>query len=186
MAAGRGVIALLIGDRQSAGFFDLTRRGLVTSFIALLIAAAIRAFVPIIVGANHESALVAVVRFGILEAGQLLFVAIALRQMRRIDALVAYLLASNWVTFFVILINAALFAAGIGGDDATNSFLTIIFGVVLIVLEVNIARLVMALTPMQIAILIIAELVGALLAFGLTLMVLPLPPDVAAQLNAMS
>ena len=37
MAAGRGVIGLLTGDRQAGSYFDLSNRGLAGSFIALLL-----------------------------------------------------------------------------------------------------------------------------------------------------
>ena len=37
MAAGRGVIGLLTGDRQAGSYFDLNNRGLAGSFIALLL-----------------------------------------------------------------------------------------------------------------------------------------------------
>lgn len=185
MAAGRGVFGLLIGDRKAAGFFDASQRGLVTSFIALVLAAAIRAFVPILVGADHDPALIAMAQFVILYAVQLGCAAIVLRQIKRMDALLPYLVADNWITFFVTLIFGALLAAGVGGDAATGDAVTIILGIAVIVLEVNVGRIVMTLAPLQIAMLIIAELVGALLALGLILMLFPLPPDVVAQLTSM-
>ena len=46
-----------------------------------------------------------------------------LRQIKRLDALVPYLVADNWVTFFLTLIVAALVAAGSAaiGDDVDGS-----------------------------------------------------------------
>ena len=41
MAAGRGVIGLLTGDRQAGSYFDLSNRGLAGSFIALLLITAL-------------------------------------------------------------------------------------------------------------------------------------------------
>jgi len=183
MAAGRGVFALLIGNRRAAGYFDATQRGLVTSFIALVVAAAIRSFLPIIVSKDHDSALVSLVQFAILFGVQLGCAVIVLRQIKRMDALVPYLVADNWVTFFVTLIFGALTAAGVAGDTAGDG-ITIIFGIAVLVLEVNIARIVMGLAPLQIASLVVAELVGALLAVGIIILLFPLPPDAMAQLSS--
>ena len=184
MAAGRGVFALLIGNRRAAGYFDATQRGLVTSFIALVFAAAVRSFLPIIVSKDHDSALVSLVQFAILFGVQLGCAVIVLRQIKRMDALVPYLVADNWVTFFVTLIFGALTAAGIAGDGAGDG-ITIIFGIAVLVLEVNIARIVMGLAPLQIASLVVAELVGALLAVGIIILLFPLPPDAMAQLSSL-
>ena len=46
MAAGRGVIGLLTGDRQAGSYFDLGQRGLLGSFIALLLITALNAVLP--------------------------------------------------------------------------------------------------------------------------------------------
>jgi hypothetical protein len=184
MAAGRGVFALLTGNRRAAGYFDISQRGLVTSFIALVLAATIRSFLPILVARDHDSALVSLIQFVILFGVQLGFTVIVLRQIKRMDALIPYLVADNWVTFFVTLIFGALLAAGIGGEGTAGEGLTIILGISVLVLEVNIARIVMGLTPLQIASLIVAELVGALLAVGIIILIFPPPPEVMAQLSS--
>jgi hypothetical protein len=181
MAAGRGVIALLTGDRKAAGFFDLSQRGLATSFIALLIAVAIRAFLPIVVSQVHDSALSSVAQYAILFVAQLGFTLIVLNQIKRMDAFASYLIADNWVTFFLTLILAALVAAGLGGDVDTADGIAIVFGIILIIIEVNIGRLVMGLPPLQIAMLIIAQIVGLLIGVVLIYFLFPSSPDVAAS-----
>jgi hypothetical protein len=180
MAAGRGVIALIMGNRQAPSFFDATQRGLVTSFIALLLAVALRAFVPILVSPAHDSALSSVAQYAILFVAQLGFTVIALSQMKRMDALVPYLIADNWVTFFLTLILAAFAAAGVGGDDATADGIMIVFAIILIIIEVNIGRLVMGLSPLQIAMLIVAQIVGLLIAVAVISTLFPTSTDAAA------
>ena len=52
MAAGRGVIGLLTGDRNAGSYFDLGQRGLAGSFIALLLVTVLNAAMPTIMGAT--------------------------------------------------------------------------------------------------------------------------------------
>lgn len=186
MASGRGVIALLIGNREAPKFFDTSQRGLVTSFIALLIAVAIRAFLPIIMSSEHDSALSSVAQYAVLFALQFAFTLIVLRQLKRMDTLVPYLIADNWVTFFLTLILAAIVAAGIGNDADSADGIAIVFGIILIVIEVNIGRLVMGLTPLQIAMLIIAQIVGLLIAVVIIYYLFPTSPEEAARLSSLS
>lgn len=185
MAAGRGVISLLIGERQAAQFFDLSQRGLVTSFIALLLAVVLRTFLPIMVSDVHDSALVSIAQYAILFVLQLGFTVIALNQIKRMDALVPYMIADNWVTFFLTLILSAIFAAGIVADTDISDAITIVFGIVLIVIEVNIGRRVMNLAPLQIAMLIVAQVVGLLIGIGLISLLFPDSPQAAAQMSAL-
>lgn len=175
MAAGRGVIGLLAGDRQAGGYFDLSERGLAGSFIALLLATALNAVLPIMLGSEGESITRGVVTVVLLFLLQLGFSIIVLRQVARMDGLVPYLVADNWATFFLTLISAALAAAGLAND-----FTLIVLGIVVILVEVNIARLIVTLPPFQIAMFIIAQLIGVLVGLGLIGLLFPLPPDVAA------
>ena len=52
LSAGRGVLALVVGDRKAPQYFDLSQRGLVGSFIALLavtlLSVALPALAPIL------------------------------------------------------------------------------------------------------------------------------------------
>ena len=178
MAAGRGVIGLLIGDRKAGDYFDYSQRGLAGSFIAFLAVTGLNAVLPLIVGPRDPGGIArGVLMVAILFVLQLGFSAIVLRQLKRMDGLVPYLVADNWATFFLTLISAALAAAGVSGDPVL-----IVLGIVVIVVEVNIARLIVTLSPLQIAMFLIAQLVGVCIGLGIIGLTFPLPPAAAAQL----
>jgi hypothetical protein len=178
-AAGRGIAGLLIGNRKAGSYFDLSQRGLVGSVIALLVVVGLGAALPIVLGRSHEGALSSVVQLAIVFAFQVGFTALVLRQVKRLDALVPYIIAYNWLSFYVTLIFGAFLAVGIGGD-----FLTIAFGIMVMVIEVNIGRIVLTLPGLQIAMMIIAQIIGVTIGALLILFLFPLPPEVAAQLAA--
>ena len=179
MAAGRGVIGLLVGDRQAGSYFDLSHRGLAGSFIALLLVTALNAVLPIILGNEGSSIARGVVTVVLMFVLQLGFSVIVLRQVNRMDGLVPYLVTDNWATFFLTLISAALAAAGLAND-----FTLIVLGVVVIVVEVNVARLIVTLPPLQIAMFLIAQLVGVSIGLVLIGFLFPLPPEAAADAAA--
>ncbi len=174
MTAGRGVIGLLMGDRAAGNFFDLSNRGLAGSFIALLLITALNAVLPIILGSESDSITRGVVTVVLLFVLQVGFSVIVLRQVNRMDGLVPYLVADNWATFFLTLVSAALAAAGLAND-----FTLIVLGVVVIIVEVNIARLIVTLPPLQIAMFLIAQLVGVSIGLAVVGLLFPLPPEVA-------
>jgi hypothetical protein len=173
MAAGRGVIGLLAGDRQSGSYFDLSDRGLAGSFIALLLVTALNAVLPIILGSEGESIAQGVITVALLFVLQVGFSIIVLRQVNRLDGLVPYLVADNWATFFLTLISTAVAAAGLAND-----FTLIVLGIIVIIVEVNIARLIVTLPPLQIAMFLIAQLVGVSIGLVLIAFLFPLPPEV--------
>jgi hypothetical protein len=181
MAAGRGVIGLLTGDRQAGSYFDLNNRGLAGSFIALLLVTALNAVLPIILGNEGDSIARGVITVALLFLLQIGFSIIVLRQVNRMDGLVPYLVADNWATFFLTLVSAALAAAGLAND-----FTLIVLGVVVIIVEVNIARLIVTLPPLQIAMFLIAQLVGVSLGLVLISFLFPLPPEVADAAAALA
>jgi hypothetical protein len=174
MAAGRGVLALLVGNRQAGSYFDLSTRGLAGSFIALILVTVLNASMPTIMGVENDSITRSILIVTILFVMQLGFAVIVLRQVKRQDGFLPYLVADNWATFFLTLISTALVAAGLAND-----FTLIVLGIVVIVIEVNIARLIVTLTPLQIAMFLIAQLVGV--TIGLGLIGLALPPSAAEQ-----
>jgi hypothetical protein len=179
MAAGRGVIGLLTGDRQAGSYFDLGQRGLLGSFIALLLITALNAVLPIILGDETESITRGVLTVVLMLGLQIGFSIIVLRQVRRMDGLVPYLVADNWATFFLTLISAALAAAGLAND-----FTLIVLGVVVIIIEVNIARLILTLPPLQIAMFLIAQLVGVSIGLVVIGFLFPVSPDVTQAATA--
>ncbi len=172
MAAGRGVLALLVGNRQAGSYFDLSTRGLAGSFIALILVTVLNASMPTIMGVENDSITRSILIVTILFVMQLGFAVIVLRQVKRQDGFLPYLVADNWATFFLTLISTALVAAGLAND-----FTLIMLGIVVIVIEVNIARLIVTLTPLQIAMFLIAQMVGVSIGLVLVAFMFPLPPE---------
>ncbi len=180
MAAGRGVIGLLIGDKRAGGYFDYSQRGLIGSFIAFLAVTGINATLPMVLGVRDAGGIArSVLMVAILFALQLAFSAIVLRQLKRMDGLIPYLVADNWATFFLTLISGALAAAGVDGDPVL-----IVLAIVVIVIEVNIARLIVTLSPLQIAMFLIAQLVGVSIGLAIIGFTFPLPPEAVAAAQA--
>ncbi|RUT28216.1 hypothetical protein EMQ25_17620 [Arsenicitalea aurantiaca] len=172
VAAGRGVAALAIGNRRAPEHFDFSQRGLVGSFIALLVITAFNAYLPAMLGMASEGFSVArsLVMVTLLYAFQLAFAAIVLRQLKRLDGLVPYIVADNWATFFITVFSAILAFAGMTGDVAL-----VFIGILVIVVEINIARLVVTLSPLQIAMFLVAQLVGASVGLIVVGSMFPLP-----------
>ncbi len=173
--AARGLGALLAGRRNASDYFDLGPRGLAGSFVAFLTATAINAYLPLLMGmttterSGHawQAILMVLLLFG-LQVGAS---AIILKQFGRLDGLVPYLVADNWATFFVTLISVVF---GLLGLDGT--FMLFATGVVVLVIEVNIARLIVTLSPWQIAGFLVAQLVGVAVGLLVLGLVLPAPP----------
>ncbi len=172
-AAVRGCVALVLGQRDAPSYFDFSQRGLVGSLLAVVIAIALAAFGPLIAGARlppgaaTQSVLINVVLF----AAQALTAWIALRQMRRPDGFVPYLVASNWVTFTTaVLLLLSTFLGPLG------VVILVVVVVMAIATFINIGRLVVTLTPLQIGLLFLSQAVGVFLALGVVAMMLPPPP----------
>ena len=179
-AAARGVLALVVGDRKAPDYFDFSQRGLVGSFIAFLAVTAVNAVLPKVLGiaGPDSSAFRAVAMVAILFALQIGFSALVLRQLKRLDGLVPYLVADNWATFYITIASTILALFGLSGDMAI-----ILLGILVIVVEINIARLIVTLSPLQIAMFLIAQLVGVSIGLILVGSLLPLSP---AELDAIA
>ena len=178
MSAGRGVIGLLIGDKRAGSYFDFSQRGLAGSFIAFIAVTGLNAVLPTLLGSKDAGGIArSVLMVAILFALQLGFSAIVLLQLKRMDGLVPYLVADNWATFFLTLISGALAAAGVDGDPVL-----IVLAIVVIVVEVNIARLIVTLSPLQIAMFLVAQLVGVSIGLAIIGFAFPLPPGAQAAL----
>lgn len=166
-AAGRGILALILGRRDASRYFDLTLRGLVGSFVAFLIATSVNAYLPAFLGSDTGGthpwqALLMVATLYLLQVG---FSVMVLNQIKRLDGLLPYIVADNWATFFVTVLTIILGLAGLGSDVSL-----FMIGLLVIIIEINIARLIVTLTPLQIAMFLIAQLVGVtmgLMAIGL-------------------
>lgn len=179
LAAGRGVVALIIGDRRAPSHFDLTQRGMVGSFAGLLAVTFISALVPLMLPGVSEtysigrSTLMAVILF----AFQIGFAVIVLRQIKRMDGLVPYIVADNWASVYISAGQLILTIVGIQGDLAFFAL-----SILVIVVEINIGRLIVKLSPLQIAMFMIAQLVGVSVAL---LLLNALFPSVAAAISSL-
>jgi hypothetical protein len=181
-AAARGVVAIIIGDRRASDYFDFSRRGLVGSFIAFLAITALNAVLPSLMGMHGPSSSIfrSVAMIAVLFAFQLGCSVIVLRQVKRLDGLMPYLITDNWATFFITLATSLLAFVGFSGDMAI-----IAVGILVIIVEINIARLIVTLTPLQIAMFLIAQLVGVSIGLIIIGGLFPLPPgEVEALLNS--
>jgi hypothetical protein len=179
-AAARGCLALLMGDRRAPGYFDFSQRGLAGSFVAFLTATLINAVIPIAMGIETPPGSITrgLILVAILFAVQIGFSALVLRQIGRLDGLVPYLVADNWATFFITIFSTLMMVAGVGDEVAI-----IALGILVIIIEINIARLIVTLPGLQIAMFLIAQLVGVtivLLVIGLVW------PPAAELVNAAS
>lgn len=182
-AAGRGCLALLVGDRRAAGYFDFSRRGLAGSFIAFLVASAFNAASPLVFGISQAPGAItrALVLVAILFVAQIGASALLLRQIGRLDGLIPYLVADNWATFYITILSTILTFAGLPDEAAV-----VLIGLLVIVIEINIARLIVTLPGLQIAMFLVAQLVGV--CVGLLIIGLMFPPaalpDVASATAA--
>jgi len=169
LSAARGVAGLVVGDRSASRRFDPTPHGLVGSFIGLLVVTAISAYLPVLLG-QKGALLRAIAGYALLFACQAACSGIVLAQLKRLDGFVPYLVADNWASVFVTIGATLLGLAGLDGE-----LLSLPLAVLVIVIAVNIARLVVVLPPLQVAMFVIAQLVGAMVgAFAVNLL-LPLP-----------
>lgn len=176
LGAGRGTLALLRGRQDAPQYFDFSLRGLIGSFIALLLAIGVSVFGPMVFGMASPSGaaasmtLLSALLFGV-QIGAAYFV---LAMLGRLDGFLPYLVADNWVNFFVSLVGA-LSIVLLGGSD----IMLLVVGVVSLVIEVNIARRILTLAPMQVAMFIVAQIVAQLLGLlvlgGILLQAIGLP-----------
>jgi hypothetical protein len=178
-AAARGVGALITGDRRAPSYFDFSDRGLIGSFVAFLTVTGLNAVLPGLLGATGPTASIfrAVAMVAILFACQLAFAALALKQMKRLDGFVPYVVADNWATFFITLVTSVFAMLGLSGD-----LMLIVLVVLVLIVEINIARLIVTLAPLQIAMFLVAQLVGVSIGLIVLGVLLPLPPEVSAAL----
>ncbi len=180
-SAARGVVALVTGDRRANSYFDFSDRGLVGSFIAFLVVALLNTAVPLVLGVPGTSGTVfrAIATVIIVLALQIGAAAIVLRQLKRPDALVPYIVVDNWATFYLTIATTLLGLMGLGGE-----LVFIATGIVIIVIMINIARLILTLTPWQIASFLVVQLISGVIALFVVSAVFPLSPEQLAELTA--
>ena len=173
-AAARGCLALLMGDRKAPGYFDFSPRGLAGSFVAFLVATLLNAVVPLAMGIETPPGSITrgLILVAVLFTVQIAFSALVLRQIGRLDGLVPYLVADNWATFFITIFSTLLMVAGVGDE-----FAIVALGILVIIIEINIARLIVTLPGLQIAMFLIAQIVGVTLVLFVISLVWPPAAD---------
>ena len=174
LSAARGSWALLRGDRAAPLAFDFSQRGLVGSFIVVILASVANALIPAGGSAAGAPLALTLLTIGVVYALQMGFSALALRQMQRMDGFVPYLVTDNWTTVFMVLFTLALMLAGVSAEIVLLSV-----GIIGLIIKVNVARLVVTLTPWQIAIFLVAQLVGGGVGLIVFSALMPLPPEMA-------
>ncbi|MDP1732365.1 MAG: hypothetical protein Q8L54_14565 [Devosia sp.] len=173
VSAGRGVLALILGDRKAGSYFNLTLHGLTGSTIAFLAVNALMAYAPALLrGSPHGGVGIGLLTSLALAAIPVALAALVLRQFQRLDGFVPFLVADLWGNSFLSVGMALLLLAGLPFE------LTVIgLGIVVLIVEINIARLIVTLPPLQIATFVIAQFAGGLVGVMLLAMLLGGPAD---------
>lgn len=165
IAAARGVGGLIVGNREVERQFDFSLRGMLGSLIALLLVTGVSAYLPVLLGLPG-GVLRSILSYGLLLALQIACSTIVLWQLKRLDGFIPYFTADNWASVYVTIGSTALTFAGL-----SNEFLSLPISVLVIVIAVNIGRLIVKLEPLQVAMFVIAQLVGSVIgAFALSLL----------------
>lgn len=176
----RGVLALVVGDRNAGSFFDFGQRGVVTSFLPLLILMGLQIVASMALGLPTpggfaRSIIETVVAYGAIMGGT----GLLLRALSRQDVLWPFLVVFNWsnVGLTVLLVISML-------TGFTPALFLLV--VVAMIISINIGRLIMTLRPVQIALLIGVQVVGLFAALLLVSFLFPLTPEQLAELMAAS
>ena len=178
LLAARGIAAIIIGRRDAYRYFDLSMRGFMGSMAAFFIALMVNGYLPFLLdpGAAGLSAWKSIVLALVLFGLQLGFAALILRQMGRPDGLIPYLVADNWATFFMTGVSVVLAVLHMSGD-----LLVLGLGILILFIEINIARLIVTLSGWQIAGFLAAQFAAVIV--GLTVFG-ALFPDMAVSMQA--
>ena len=155
---------------------DAVAAGVALCSLIFLAVTGVNATLPVLLGDHAPGDITqSILMLAVLFLMQLGCTAIALRQLKKLDLLRSYIVADNWATFFLGLFSSALAAAGVGGV-----YVMLALAVLVIIVEVNIARLILGLTPLQIAMLLVAQLVGVWIGLSVIGAFIPLAADIAS------
>lgn len=168
-SALRGVLRLVIGDREAGRWFNLSTEGLIGSLIALLMVTAVSDYLPVLMGspgAMFRGFTIDMIMLS-LQAG---CTAIMLKQVGRLDGFVPYLTVDCWASVFVTIALTLFGVAGLGGE-----YVALPMTVLVIAVAVNIGRLIVGLPALQVAMFVIAQLVGAAIGLLVVSVLFPLP-----------
>jgi hypothetical protein len=171
-AALVGVGAIITGKRDAVTHFDVSRAGLVDSVIALLISTGISALLPLLLGTPGARGTAFEVTFSValLLAAQISTSAIVLKLLNMEDRLIPYVVADNWASFYATLGMLALTIMGV-----PQIILLLPAFILVVTIEINVARLIVGLRPMQVAMFIASHLVAGL--FGLLILMSMFPQE---------
>lgn len=173
-----GTLALLTGQRDAASRFDFTPPGLAGSLIALVFVAGLDALLPRLLGVGDSiNALEALAFTLALYAVQLGVSVAILNWLKRLDAVVPFIVAYNWSA---AVLSVAFTLASLLGMPAMAAMA--FFGVLGLAVQINIGRLILTLRPLHIAAIILVPSAAALLLLsnlmGILLLLLPGAPPV--------
>ncbi len=171
----RGTVALVVGNRQASSYFDFRNAGLIGSFIAVLVGMAVQAFAPPFLSPGIPAgAATGAIMLGFVVLGVQFGVAyLVLRLLGRADGFIPFVVVQNWVTLFQSLLAVASIAIfgqpiAVSADDqlaqmtpGTIPFL--LLGIAAMIVWVNIARLILTLKPLHVAMFVFMQLGAAFL-----------------------
>ncbi len=172
--AARGVFAIALGRRDAEKYFDLTIVGLIGALIALILALAISAFLPALLGdpvdgLSSTTALIFTAGVYLFQIGSAWVV---LSLLNRADGFVPYLVVDFWSTFFVTIL--ALVPNAL---QLETSMVMMVLAIMVLVIKINIIRLIIKLPVMNIILFFVAHLIAGfvgLLVLGSVLGVDPM------------
>jgi hypothetical protein len=102
-----------------------------------------------------------------------------LRQFGRLDGLTPYLVTTNWASLFVAVVSLLLGFLG--------NAVSVVMLVAGLVFQINVARLIVTLSGGQIALFLLAQLIGITIIFMMLVVLFPgLMPEMTAALATAS
>lgn len=113
----------------------------------------------------------------LLYVGQIAMAAAYLRQIKRSEGFIPYLVATNWSTTYLTIAGLAI-AFAMGGV-----LFMLISSIAILVTMINIARLVVGLSKMQVALFIGAQILGGVFGALVFMTMFPMSPAELEQLG---
>jgi hypothetical protein len=167
--AAQGSWRLLIGRRDAPGFFETDLRGLVSSFIALFVSIAVTLGTAALVRNGAGITSIALVFTNAVLYGALVITSwMVLRLVGKADRFVPFLTVDNWLNAFISIVLAL--AGLVGLSSEVVMFAAIVAG---LAARINNARLVVGLNVGQIVMLMVAQVIGVMIALGVLGLFIP-------------
>lgn len=165
----RGIIALMTGDRNAAGYFDFSPAGVAGSFVPVLMVAGFEMLEQMLLGAGAPGDITqSAVQTGIVYATFIGATSLLLAAIGRRDAFPPFIVTYNWANAVLTL------AVGILMLISFVVAMTVAFVGTLIMI-INIGRLVMTLKPSQVVMLMLTQIIGGAFSLLLLSALYPLP-----------